>query len=457
MRRHELPGTKAIVLTLVGCIGLMGCADTGDRVDPGRDVILIVIDTLRADFVGISGRAPHAATPRIDAFARRGRWFDRAWSSAPWTPPSVMTLMTSLEPAVHGLDSEAERLAESVPPLPDGAATLAEVFQRAGYRTMAVTAGGGVGSVYGFDHGFERWFEPDDRPESDVEAGVDRAMAWIAEPDPRPTFLFFHTYEVHLPNTHPPLPSGDDPAQRAAAAYAGDLAVADRHLGRLFEALERDGRLDRSVVVVTADHGENLHDRVLGGRPVDHGHHLHTELLRVPLIWVAPGLIPADGGIAEPARLLDVLPTLCSLVGIDPAGVPHQGRDLRAVLQDRESVETPAEIFAWAPMQGPTWGAVRTPEWTYHRSPAVETDQWWGQVAVPPRALYRRSGDPAERTNVEADHPAVAAELERVLSSRQTADHELRIRLGGPDAVERDSTEALRALGYLDREPQDGE
>ncbi|MEX1312319.1 MAG: sulfatase [Candidatus Sulfomarinibacteraceae bacterium] len=445
------------IVILVWCLWTAGCAQPVDRVDPGRDVIVVVIDTLRADFVGVSGRAPHAATPRIDALARRGRWFDRAWSSAPWTPPSVMTLMTSLSPAVHGLDREAERLAEAVPPLPDGATTLAEVFRRAGYRTMAVTAGGGVGSVYGFDRGFERWFEPDDRPESDVEAGVDRALAWLSEPDPRPTFLFFHTYEVHLPNTHPPLPSGNDPAELAAAAYAGDLAVADRHLGRLFEALDRAGRLDRSVVVVTADHGENLHDRVLGGRPVDHGHHLHTELLRVPLIWVAPGLIPADGGVAEPARLLDVLPTLCSLVGIDLDGVPHQGRDLRPVLQGWGSMAPLGEVFASAPMQGPTWGAVRTPEWTYLRSPAVDTDQWWGRVELPPRALYRRSDDPAERTDVEADHPAVSAELERVLSARQTADRELRRRLGGPEAVERDSTEALRALGYLDREPDDGE
>ena len=448
---------RPLILLLAGCVWVAGCADPNDRIDPGRDVILVVIDTLRADFVGISGHAPHAATPRLDEFARRGRWFDDAWSSAPWTPPSVMTLMTSLEPAVHGLDAEADRLAVAAPPLPAGASTLAEIFQDAGYRTLAVTAGGGVGSVYGFDRGFERWFEPDDRPISDVEEGIDRAIEWFAEPDPRPTFLFFHTYEVHQPNTHPPLAGGDSPVERAVAAYAGDLAVADRHLGRLFEALERDGRLERSVVVVTSDHGENLHDRVLGGRPVDHGHHLHAELLRVPLIWVAPGLIPPGGGISGRARLLDVLPTVSSLVGIDLDGIPHQGRDLRRVLQGWGSVEPLDALFSWAPMQGPTWGALRTPDWTFIRAPEVETDQWWGRVSVPPRALYRRPGDSAERTNVTADHRETVTELESVLASRTNANLDLRRCLGGSGAVDIEARDALRALGYLDRDSEDGE
>ena len=448
---------RPLIPLLIACLGISGCDDTEDRIDPGRDVIVVVIDTLRADFVGISGRAPLEATPRIDDLARRGRWCDEAWSSAPWTPPSVMTLMTSLEPSVHGLDSEADRLAEAVSRLPAEASTLAEVFQRAGYRTLAVTAGGGVGSVYGFDRGFERWFEPDDRPVSDVEVGVDLAIEWLAEPDPRPTFLFFHTYEVHLPNTHPPLAGGDSPAELAVAAYAGDLRVADHHLGRFFETLERDGRLENSLVVVTADHGENLHDRILGDRPVDHGHHLHTELLRVPLIWVAPGLIPSKGPIAESVRLLDVLPTVCSLVGIGLDGVPHQGRDLRPILQGWGSVDPPDELFAWAPMQGPTWGALRTEDWTYLRSPEIETDQWWGRVVVPPRALYRRSSDPAERTDLAADNHETVTALEAVLASRQRANLDLRRSLGGSSAVESDSVDALRALGYLDREPTDGE
>ena len=184
---------------------------------------------------------------------------------------------------------------------------------------------------------------------------------------------------------------------------------------------------------------------------------LHTELLRVPLIWVAPGLIPTKGSIAETVRLLDVLPTVCSLVGIGLDDVSHQGRDLRPILQGWGSVEPLDEFFAWAPMQGPTWGALRTEDWTYLRSPEIETDQWWGRVVVPPRALYRRSSDPAERTDLAADNHETITMLEAVLASRQRANLDLRQSLGGSSAVESDSSDALRALGYLDREPTDGE
>ena len=448
-------GVIALALVVV-----CACGGGVDDAVARRDVLLVVIDTLRADYVGISGRAPYPATPEIDRLARRGRWFADAWACAPWTPPSVMSIMTSLEPAVHGLELEGHRLAETVPDLPTGASTIAEIFRSHGYRTLAVTAGGAVGAVNGFDRGFDRFFEPASRPPSDVASGVDRALRWLAEPDPRPTFLFFPTYEVHLPNTHEPFPCADDAASSARAAYAGDLAAADRHLGRLFAAFGNELGGRRSLVVVTSDHGENLHDRALGDRPVDHGHHLHAELLRVPLVIVAPGLVPPDGEVAGPASLLDVLPTVCSLVGIDLEGIPHQGRDLSASLTGSRPVAPLPALFASAPLQGPSWSAVRSGGWAYLRSPPIETDQWWGTVSMPEDTLYDRSSDPAERHNVAGDHPDVVVELRSTLVERRRAALELRRALGGgvdPGAAGVGSIEALRELGYVDRGPSTGE
>jgi arylsulfatase A-like enzyme len=438
------------------CILVSACTAKEERIEPRRDVVLVLIDTLRADFVGVSGNAPHPATPEIDRLAARGRWFTETWASAPWTPPSVMSLMTSLEPPVHGLDLEGDLLAETAPELPPGARTLAEILAAQGYRTLAVTAGGGVGSALGFDRGFERFYEPPSRPHSDVESGVNRALKWLAEPDPRPTFLFFHTYEVHLPNTHEAFDAGDDVASRAVAAYAGDLAVADRHLGRLFAALAADEKLRRALVVLTSDHGENLHDRILGGRPVDHGHHLHAELLRVPLVVVAPGLVPPGGAIGATARLLDILPTVCSLLDVGIDRVPHQGRDLSPVLLDSGPLKARPELFAFAPLQGPGWGAVRTREWALLRSPKIETDQWWGGVSVPEVALYHRLNDPGELTDVARDHSAVVGSLTGILDDRVAADRELHRGLGVPGVIDTDSAEALRELGYLDRDPPTG-
>jgi arylsulfatase A-like enzyme len=433
--------------------GMLGACGPGpDCVDPGRDVVLIVIDTLRADHVGVYGSAPHPATPEIDRLALRGSWFTETWSSAPWTPPSIMSLMTSLEPSVHGLNLKGDQLAEIVPAFPAAGSSLAEVLRSNGYRTLAVTAGGGVGEVFGFGRGFDRFFQPPDRPVTDVEAGVDLAIEWLEEESTKPTFLFFHTYEVHLPNTHEIFDGGADPESRAVAAYASDLSVADHHIGRLVTALERCGRLDRSVVVVTSDHGENLHDRTLAGRPVDHGHHLHTELLRVPLIVVAPGLVPPGGAIEEPARLLDVLPTVCSLVGISLDETPHQGRDLRPALQGWGSVEPAPEIFSWAPLQGPTWSVLRTHDWTYIESPEITSDQWWGDVVVPPFALYDRADDSGEFINVANTHPEIVRAMASRVAERQGLNAALRSDLGAAGALAADSADALRELGYLDRD-----
>jgi arylsulfatase A-like enzyme len=446
-------------MSALALVAAAACAggQHADRVEPGRDVILVVVDTLRADHVGVLGQAPHPATPEIDRLARRGRWCTEAWSSAPWTPPSVMTLLTSLEPPVHGLELAGDRLTGEVPGLPPGASTMAEVLRAAGYRTLAVTAGGGVGAALGFDRGFDRYHEPQGRPDTDVEAGVDVALSWLAEERNEPLFLFFHTYEVHQPNTHEVFTGGDDPVSTAVAAYDSDLAVADRHLGRLFAALDRSGRLARAVVVVTSDHGENLHDRILAGRPVEHGHHLYAELLRVPLVVVAPGLVAAAGAIAVPVQLLDVLPTVCSLVGIDPASFPHQGRDLRPVLQGWGRVEPPLELYAWAPLQGPTWRALRTPDWTCIVAPPVSGGQWWREVAVPAVALHDRRLDAHELTSASEAHAEVTRALSLRLDQRRAAALALRAALGGGDTMVVDNAAALRALGYLDREAGPGE
>lgn len=428
---------------------LAACAGAPDS-RPNRDVVLIVIDTLRADQVGVYGSAAHPATPEIDRFARRGVWFQSAWASSSWTPPSVMSLLTSLRPAVHGLELDGERMGRAPPRPPPGASTLAEILRATGYQTVAVTAGGGVARAYGFDRGFDRFFEPAVTPPDTVETGVDTALAWVAEADTRPLFLFFHTYEVHLPNTHQGFEGGASEAEQAVAAYASDLAVADRHIGRLLEGLDRLRGLNRAVVVVTSDHGENLHDRAIGPRPVDHGHHLHRELLQVPLIMVAPGLLPRRGGIAGPVLLLDVVPTVLALVGVERTGLTLQGRDLRPHLVDQAARTAERELSAAAPLQGPTWDALRTGEWALLRAPGVSTKQWWAQVRPPSVALFDRLADPTEQHNVAAQHPEVVARLSRRLEQLRRADLELHHTLGGAATSDVSPLESLRGLGYLD-------
>lgn len=423
---------------------------TPDRVDPRRSVVLVLVDTLRADHVGVAGHAARGATPSLDRLARQGAWFRDAHSAAPWTPPSARSLLTGVDPAVHGLDRDAAEYATRIPGLPEGLLTLAQLLARGGYRTCAVTGGGGVSRSYELDRGFASWYEPDRVTGVDIAGGVDRALAWLdGVPSGERTFLLLHTYEVHLPNTHHLFAAeerGDD-ATRAAAAYDGDLAFADRELGRFFRGLEERGRLQRSLVVLTSDHGENLFDRVLAGRGVDHGHHLHGELTRVPLVFVAPGLVPPRGPVEGTVSLLDVLPTVLSFVGAGPSPYPLQGRDLRPVLQGLAAPDADRTVFSAAPLQGPEWRSARTARAAMILAPPVRGHEWWHAVEVPAEAAYDLSRNPAEADDGGGLPAGEARLLRRRLDDRRREEARLRDVLGS--APPRAGTGSLRSLGYL--------
>ncbi|MEN8165079.1 MAG: sulfatase-like hydrolase/transferase [Acidobacteriota bacterium] len=440
---------------LVGSIGLgvwITRADPRDQVDPKRNIILVLVDTLRADHLGLYGYEERKTTPNIDQLGLQGRWFESAWSTAPWTTPSVMSLMTSMNPAVHGFNLEGHRYASVVPTLSTSIRPIAEILRNNGYESLAVTGGGGVGSVYGFDRGFDRFFEPESVTGEDVELGVDLALKWMEATEDQPFFLFFHTYEVHLPNTHDGFDTGGSPKDQATAAYDNDLAFADRHLGRIFDELENRQQLENTLVVITSDHGENLHDRILGGRPVEHGHHLHDELLSVPLIFVAPGLIPSEGGIPDPIQLTDVMPTILSLVGISSEGLRLQGRDLRGRLQGWDPGVANRPVFAGAPLQGANWHSIRTQDARMMVTPPVDGTNWWNHLVQPAEALYLLGADPLEIENVHGTRPEIVSDLNQILQRQLTADAELR-REFGPVAmapVEDETRSNLVELGYLE-------
>ena len=459
--RHWIT-VAGIMIALIGVVW-MSRSDSRNRIDQQRNVVVILVDTLRTDHVGLYGYGERTTTPNIDLIGRRGRWFESAWSTAPWTTPSIMSLMTSMHPAVHGFNLEGHRYASVVPVLSSSIQTLAQVLGSNGYRTMAVTGGGGVGSVYGFDRGFDRFFEPDVVTGEDVESGVDLALQWLKSVENEQFFLFFHTYEVHLPNTHRVFAEGLSAAGRAASAYDSDLAFADQHLGRLFEHLETQNQLDDTLVIITSDHGENLHDRILGERPVEHGHHLHDELLSVPLIFVAPGLIPAGQGLSEPVQLTDVMPTILSLVGIPTQGMRIQGRDLRGRLQGWAPSIDNRTMFAGAPLQGSNWHSIRTSDAKLMVTPPVHGTNWWNNLNQPSEALYLLGDDPHERDNVFDALPDIANSLQTTLKQHLAADTALRQELGPAKyvPVENDRTQ-LEALGYIETSqpgqdaPQDG-
>lgn len=312
-------------------------------------LLLVSLDTLRAD-VAYSGRFPGLA--RLSAESTR---FTRALSSAPLTPPSHASVFTGLQPARHGL---RHLLKERLDP---GATTLAEVLSRAGYATGAVVSCPGMNSWYGLGRGFGHYDDeiprlPDGRDAlqlADVklrgralkraDAVTDRALLWLERRPPGPFLLFAHYFDTHWPYEAP------DGGAGALNPYEGEVAFVDRHLQRLFEgAAARGVDLDRTLVVVFSDHGEDLAgwyaDDHAGerGHPEEEGHGclLFDVTQRVPLWLRLPGTFEAGRAVEAQARLVDVAPTILDVLGLDAPAA--DGRSLLPLLRGAEAGHRPA-------------------------------------------------------------------------------------------------------------------
>ncbi len=427
---------------------------------PPPNVVLVVLDTLRAD--RLSGYGYHRpTTPRLDAWAAtRAVLFENVIASAPWTLPSHLSMFTGLDAVSHGANND-EPCAESL-------VTLAELLRDAGYRTQAVTGGGYLAPAYGLMQGFDGVRYPwgpqlaPDQAGDDIVAGMERAVAWLAAADDRPFFLLFHTYEVHSPyrprephfsRFHGGPPAGDaplvettpkdlDPATgyqsagwvRARVAgpepgyrrlpreelpllqdlYDSEVAFADLQVGRLLDRLRDLGLEDRTVVVVTSDHGEALGEHGLAGHQS-----LQECELRVPLMIAAPSGLGAGRRVPTQVRLVDLAPTVLDLVGLEPlSGV--DGRSLVPVLEGRAG-GVPDEAWSYAASSnfGLSLRLANRLKYTFNNAP-------WPPLRGG-EALHDLSADPAESRDLAAADPRTAGLRQRVQQHYQDRSSGLRL------------------------------
>jgi arylsulfatase A-like enzyme len=294
----------------------------------GCNIVLVSIDTLRADHVGAYGYG-RPTTPTIDALARRAVVFDDAVSQSAWTRPAHASMLTGLYPSEHGMLAvkRYRKLAANV-------TTLPEVLARAGYETAAFTGGGNVSAHFGFDRGFSVYRDHGRR----IEDHIAPISSWLDERSGEPFFLFVHGFDPHKPyksRAQDRAALGLAPTRAKSVARAcrrggggGDVSPlvdeydaavhrGDRGLGRLLAMLERRGLLERTIVVVTSDHGEEF---------LEHGgcYHIRTlyeEVVRVPLVVAVPGLAPRRVSGPVPASV-SIPRTLLELVGIVGHGMP---------------------------------------------------------------------------------------------------------------------------------------
>lgn len=426
----------AAIAALVGVAGVGAAWQYGwlpaGREARSRSVLLISIDTLRADRLGSYGYAA-AATPALDGLAARGLRFARAATTVPLTLPAHASLMTGTFPAFNGVRDNGSFYAE------DRLTTLAETLKTLGYRTGGFVAAFVLDRRWGLAQGFEHYFDDFDLSRFEMSAGldaaqrpgsevVDRALAWLDQDRERPFFAWVHLYDPHSPYT-PPEPYRSRFPATQQGAYDGEVAATDAQVGRLLQHLEAAGRLANTLVVVVGDHGESLGEH----GEQQHGFFVYDAAVRIPLILAGPG-VPTRV-ILDQVRIVDIMPTILSLVNGDvPADV--QGVNLMP-LAEGEPLDLLALSETWYPRYHYGWSEL-----------TAVSDGRYKFIAAPRRELYDLEADPGERKDLTASNPRMADALERGLRdivARTSAAAAPQL----PRSIEPEVEGRLRALGYV--------
>jgi arylsulfatase A-like enzyme/Flp pilus assembly protein TadD len=386
----------------------------------GDNVLLITLDTTRADRLGCYGY-PRAATPALDALARRGTLFENALAQIPMTLPSHATLLTGRYPRELGIRLNAEAALGRDHP------TLATVFKRRGYRTAAFVAAFVLDSRYGLDRDFEVY-------DDNVGEGVlmrranevtDSALAWLRAVKEEPFFAWIHYFDPHQPYEPPEAFRGV-----GADLYDGEIAFVDSEVKRLMQWLETQRLADKTLVVVAGDHGESF------GEHGEHGHamFLYQTNLRVPLILAHPRLGEPGARVAEVVDLADVFSTVQDLFGwATPPGL--LSRSLAPAL--RGQALEPRESYAESHYVRHTYG------WAEQRS---LTSRRWKYISSTRPELYELVSDPDEMRNLVDEQAEVASGMRRRLAASYNAMQAGR----APEVpLDEDARRRLESLGYL--------
>ncbi len=445
-------GTVGLAVLLAGLGFLAACGKQGagsggstrggvpGALPPRPNIVIVLVDTLRADAVGFGG-ARRNTSPRLDAWARRGIVFDRATTPAGWTRTAVISLFTGLYPAAHGVQDK-DHVA------PDSLLMLAEVLHDAGWRTAAFVSNFAVAARFGTGQGFDtfRFFDKKEAPPGTpkklnylpIEYMDPEVRAFLSRPPAEPFFAYIHTTDPHYPYLPPPeyLQWGTDPRAR----YDGEVLYTDRYVGEWLDAMERSGVLGRTIVVLTADHGEEFHEH--GG--TGHGVTVFNECVRVPLVFWAPGLVP--GHRRALVSLVDVAPTLLEAARVpSPDGFAAEGRSLWPMIVGGD----PGNGWNWnySELVYPSKGIAFTYREGDDKVVHIVRDKmgrkdWTG--------LFDVARDPFERNNLAGRHPELLRRLRRKM--RAVREEHLREARAGanPRPLDEDALERLRSLGYVD-------
>ena len=446
------------------------------RAKPAQNLVIVCIDTLRADHLKSYGYHRPTA-PHLDALAAAGTLLERATAHSPWTVPATASLLTSLLPSEHGagLAGEVKNLSQATPSQPlETVESLAQILQQAGFQTALFS-----GNPFLFGR-FHKGFDFVEVNRQNATSLTDKAAAWL-HPEPEQRFFLYLQYiDLHAPIAPPepyfnffPVEEGGERNQRhedwafarqedwsavdfrrfkahKIALYDGALRYVDSEIDRLLGLLAEMGSLEETLVVITSDHGEEFWDhadigRQLGNDPRDiwgvgHGHTMYQELLHVPLVFNGPG-VASNRRLACEIGHVDVVPTVLELLGLERTPA-MRGRSLVPLISEGSAPDPcPASpILAESPAYGPDSRAVI---WRGHK--LIER-----QDGV--TLLYDLRSDPDEQHDLAAALPHQVEGLRSLLNHQLTSSEPSQ---GGLTMeLDEETREQLRSLGYLGGKPE---
>ncbi|MEM9552791.1 MAG: sulfatase-like hydrolase/transferase [Acidobacteriota bacterium] len=427
--------TLALISLALFWLFCTGCGDRAER----WNVLIVTFDTTRADHIGCYGHAA-ADTPVVDRLAAEGVLFEHAIAPVPITLPSHSSLMTGKVPFAHGVRDNGLFV------LGDEQTTLAEILRSAGYRTAAAIGAFPLTAEFGIDQGFELFDDHlaspyedlygqrtlpkqeaffDERRASDVNAA---ALPWLEAHAEQPFFLWLHYFDPHHPH-RPPAPYDE---LFAHDLYDGEIAYADESLGVVIQHLERLGVADRTVIVLTSDHGEGR------GEHDEETHSLLTyqSTLHVPLVVRLPDG-PRGRRVASRVSTIDILPTVLDVLGLAPPA-EIQGRSLLPLIDGDGTAHRSRPIYA------ETLSSRLSMGWGELRALVLDGKKY---IHGPRPELYDLDHDPSELDDLMTEQPELAEQMRQRLK-RYLAEHAV-AGLDGSVAADEETLRRLQALGYL--------
>lgn len=431
MRQKVCFLTKTVAILIVVLLSPLLFSSSLKKVkkDENLNVLLLTIDTIRADRVGYAGF--NIETPNLDFLASKGIAFMDAVCQVPLTLPSHTSILTGTNPPFHKIKNNSPYYVSQ------DLTTLAEILKEKGYATAAFVGAFVLDSRFGLDQGFDLYDDQYETPEylkpyepqRLAEDVYNSASSWLDENDQKRFFLWIHYYDPHDPYT-PPSPFKERYKRRP---YEGEIAYTDVYVGKLVDLLKMKGIFERTLFIMIGDHGEGLWEH---GEP-GHGNFLYDTCLKVPLIFVCPQNIPEGKEIMEQVSTVDIFPTILDIVKVN---IPDfcQGKSLVPLIEGKRIKQT-KESYAetYFPLISHGWSelkALRIGEWKYIQAPKPE--------------LYNLRNDAGELNNLFGERKKMAAKLKKRLDE---LEKELSSELKAPSLRElsQEEREKLLSLGYV--------